>query len=401
MSNSSIVKKVLIAGGGLGGMTAALSLLKRGIDVEVFEQASELKEVGAGLHVAPNAFRVLDEIGLAQEALKTACVAAGREVRLWNTGDTWPVFDLGVKSVEQYGFPYCTMYRPDLLAILVNGVRAIKPDAIHLKSSCQSFEQDTDGVTLHHNQGTARGDVLIGADGVHSKIRQGLFGNDSPIYSGLVAWRGLIPMDRLPEKMRRLVGTNWIGPGGHVVHYPVHGGKLMNLAAISEGNGDWQEESWNIPGSVEDCLALFPGWHDDLKLLIKSIDSPYKWALMIRPPMDRWGVGRVSLLGDACHATLPFLGQGAAMAMEDGFMLARALEVESNPITALKRYENARRDRTARIVNGSAGNTKRFHNPVLAEPETARTYVDREWAPDKIAERYEWIYTYDVTKAII
>jgi salicylate hydroxylase len=148
-------------------------------------------------------------------------------------------------------------------------------------------------------------------------------------------------------------------------------------------------------------LALFPGWHDDLKLLIKSIDSPYKWALMIRPPMDRWGVGRVSLLGDACHATLPFLGQGAAMAMEDGYILAKALEVESNPITALKRYENARRDRTARIVNGSAGNTKRFHNPVLAEPETARAYVDREWAPDKIAERYEWIYTYDVTKALI
>ena len=386
--------RILISGGGIGGLTAALALLKRGFDVEVYEQAGELKEVGAGLQLSANGNRVLYELGLGEALQQLSCEAKAKEIRLWNTGDTWKLFDLGAVSVERYGFPYFTVYRPDLLALLAAAVRALKPDTIHLKSRSIGFEQDASGVTLLLEHGRARGDVLIGADGVHSNIRQGLFGADKPEFTGLMAWRGVIPMAKLPAHLHRLVGTNWVGPGGHIVHYPLRAGQLMNFVGVRE-RGDWQVESWSVRGTTEECLGDFTGWHDDIQTMIRTIDIPYKWALMHRPPLPQWSMGRVSLLGDACHSTLPFLAQGAVMAIEDGLVLARALEAADDPAEALTRYENARRARTTRMVEGANANTKRFHNPELASVEGARAYVDREWTEAKVKERYEWLFTYD------
>ena len=390
------MKKILIAGGGIGGLAAALALLKRGFDVEVYEQASELKEVGAGLQLSANANRALYELGVGDALQLLSCEASAKEVRLWSTGDTWKLFDLGAQSVARYGYPYFTVYRPDLLTVLAAGVRALKPEAIHLGARSRGFEQDADGVTLLLESGAARGAVLIGADGVHSQIRQGLFGADRPQFTGLMAWRGVIPMARLPERMRRMVGTNWVGPGGHIVHYPLRAGQLMNFVGVRE-RGDWQVESWSVAGSIDECLADFAGWHEDIQLMIRAIDVPYKWALKQRAPLPRWSVGRVSLLGDACHSTLPFLAQGAAMAIEDGFILARALKAYADAGVALQHYEAARLARTTRMVKGAAANTKRFHNPELAHVEGARAYVDGEWNEARVKERYEWLFTYDVT----
>jgi salicylate hydroxylase len=391
------MQKILIAGGGIGGLAAALALLQRGFDVEVYEQARELKEVGAGLQLSANGNRALYELGVGEVVRLLSCEATGKEVRLWSTGDTWKLFDLGSVSVERYGYPYFTVYRPDLLAVLAAGVRALKPDAIHLGARVQGCEDSGDGVLLRMQHGEARGDALIGADGVHSNLRQALFGADAPEFTGLMAWRGVIPIERLPERMRRMVGTNWVGPGGHVVHYPLRGGSLMNFVGIRERD-DWQVESWSVAGAVDECLADFHGWHDDVQLMIRAIDVPYKWALMHRAPLPRWSVGRVSLLGDACHSTLPFLAQGAVMAIEDGFVLARALEAHADVAIALRHYEEARRARTTRMVEGAAANTKRFHNPELAHVEGARAYVEREWNEERVKERYEWLFTYDVTR---
>lgn len=393
--------RVLIAGGGIGGLAAALALLQRGIDVDVYEQAPELREVGAGVQLSANGVRVLHELDVDRPLSALACEAAGKEVRLWNSGQTWKLFDLGAESVERYGFPYYLVYRPDLLAVLADGVRRAKPDAIHLNARCTDFEQSTRGITLRYDGGEAQGDALIGADGVHSCIRQVLFGDDRPNFTGLVSWRGTIPMEKLPTHMRRRVGTNWIGPGAHVVHYPVHRGEYMNFNGIIERD-DWRIESWTARGTREECRTDFQGWHEDVHRMIDNIAVPYKWALMGRAPLERWGIGRVSLLGDACHPTLPMLAQGAVMALEDGFVLARALAAAGPDLEqGLARYQNARKERAEKIVQGSAENARRFQNRALAEPAGAQEYVDREWSEERVKQRYEWLFTYDVTAVAV
>ena len=392
--------RVIIAGGGIGGLTAALALLRMGCEVEVCEQAPELREVGAGLQLAANGTHALYALGVGEELKALSCEAEGKEIRIWSSGETWKLFDLGKVSIERYGYPYFTVYRPDLLAVLERAVRREKPDAIRLGARCVAFEQEEQSVTLRLEDGSAlKADVLVGADGVHSCIRQGLFGADRPQFSGIVAWRGIVPMDKLPRHMVRMIGTNWVGPGGHVVHYPLRAGKVMNFVGALE-RSDWQVESWSARGTNEELAADFAGWHDDVHALIRYIPLPFKWALMVRPPMDRWTVGRVTLLGDACHSMVPFLAQGANMAIEDGYILARALTEGPGDISArLLLYENARRERTRRAVEGSANNIQRFHNKVLADPAKAREYVDREWAGQPVAERYEWLFRYDVTTA--
>jgi salicylate hydroxylase len=389
--------RILIAGAGIGGLTAALALLKRGFDVDVYEQAHELKEVGAGVQLSANGNRVLHELGLLETLKTLACNASGKEIRLWSTGQTWKLFDLGSVSVERYGFPYLTVYRPDLHRVLVDAVQREKPGAIHLNARCTGLEHSDRGVRLQLENGEQiEGDALVGADGVHSRIREALFGEDKPRFTGIIAWRGNIPMDRLPRHMARLVATNWVGPGGHVVHYPVRHGELMNFVGAVE-RSDWQVESWTARGTADECADDFRNWHDDVHQMIRHAPALYKWALLGRAPMEQWSLGRVTLLGDACHPTLPFLAQGAVMAIEDGFMLARALSSFDDPATAFVRYENARRERARKMVMGSAENAKRFHNPKLAEQAGAQEYVDREWSEERINQRYEWLFTYDAT----
>src|SRR5690349_7339638 len=388
--------RVLIAGGGIGGLTAALSCLRNGIDAEVYEQASELKEVGAGVQLAANGTRVLYALGVGDELKALSCEAQGKEIRHWQTGETWKLFDLGPASIERYGFPYFTVYRPDLLDVVARAVRSAKRDAIHLGARCAGFTQDDAGVILQLEGGApVRGDALIGADGVHSRIRQGLLGPDRPEFTGTIAWRGVVPMERLPKHMARMVGSNWVGPGGHIVHYPLRAGKVMNFVGVLE-RSDWRIESWTARGTQEELAADYRGWHDDIQSFIRAIDTPYKWALMVRAPLERWTSRRVTLLGDAAHSMLPFLAQGAVMAIEDGFVLARALG--QYPVEeALQRYESARRDRTRRTVEGSAANMHRFHNRALADPVEGKRFIDREWASQRIADRYEWLFKYDAT----
>ncbi|HEY5897781.1 MAG TPA: FAD-dependent monooxygenase [Burkholderiales bacterium] len=394
-------RRVLIAGGGLGGLTAAAALLRRGIDVEVFEQAAELKEVGAGVQLAANGTRVLHALGIGEELKALSCEAQGKEIRHWQTGERWKLFDLGPVSIERYGFPYFTVYRPDLLAVLASAVRRLKPAALHLGARCVGFTQHEGGVSVQLEKGgSVEGDALIGADGVHSGVRQALFGADRPQFTGIIAWRAIVPMGRLPRHMARLVGSNWVGPGGHVVHYPLRAGKLMNFVGALERR-DWQVESWSARGSRDELASDFRGWHEDIQAFIAAIEQPHKWALMVRAPLERWSVGRVTLLGDAAHSMLPFLAQGAVMAIEDGYVLARCLAEFPDASSALQRYERARLERTRRTVEGAAANIHRFHNQALADPAAGREFISREWASERVADRYEWLFRYDATSVEI
>lgn len=386
---------ILIAGAGIGGLTAALALLSRGFRVSVIEQARELAELGAGVQISANGAHALFSLGLEPALKQVWCEPAGKEIRLWSTGETWKLFDLGAVSRQRYGAPYFMIHRADLHRILLDAVKAKAPDAITLNARVTGFEQDADGVTVLCEDGTRiQGDALIGADGVHSRIRNVLFGEMPARFTGLLAWRGLIPMERLPERLRRQVGTNWVGPGGHVVHYPLRGGALMNFVGTAERD-DWQVESWTERGTTEELLADFVGWNEDVQTLIRNVEAPFKWAMLGREPLERWTVGRVTLLGDAAHPTLPMMAQGANMAIEDGVVLARCLDAHGDVPAALQAYQAARRDRTARLVRAANDNASRFHNPALGNAEGAARYVDTEWQEAKVKQRYDWVFEYD------
>lgn len=386
--------EVLIAGAGLGGLTAALALIQRGHRVRVFEQASQLREVGAGVQLGSNGTRILIALGLGPAMQQVVCAAASKEIRLGTTGQTWPIFDLAETSVERFGAPYWMVHRGDFHKVLLDAVRAADSGAVRPGKAVAGFEAAADTVTVRLADGEqVTGDVLIGADGVHSRVRAQMFGQGAAQFTGIMAWRGLVPMERLPVHLRRLVGANWMGVGGHVVTYPLRRGELLNFVGVVERD-DWRVESWNEPGTTEECLHDLRNWHDDVKTIIRNIDVPYKWALLGREPLDHYASGRVCVMGDAAHPTLPFLAQGANMALEDAAIIARCLDMAS-PAEALARYENARLRRTAAIVRGSSDNTKRFHNPALATPEGAAAYIEREFQADKMKQRYDWLYEYD------
>lgn len=389
------MSRILIAGAGIGGLTAALALIQRGHTVRIFEQAANLREVGAGLQLGANGTRVLIALGLRSAMERIVCEPAGKEIRLWSTGQTWKLFDLGESSVRRYGAPYWMVHRGDFHSVLRDAVHAADPDALHTGTAATGFAQDDAGITLMLASGEpVRGDALIGADGVHSAIRQHMFGVSRAQFTGIMAWRGLIPMQRLPAHLQRLVGTNWNGIGGHVVTYPLRRGEILNLVGARERD-DWQVESWTEAGTIAECLRDFEGWHEDIQCMIRAIDTPFKWALLGREPLPRFSIGHATLLGDAAHPTLPFLAQGANMAIEDGMVLARCLAEYGDIPTALRHYDAARLARTAAIVRGSTDNARRFHNPALADAAGAAAYIDREWTPEKVSDRYDWLYEYD------
>jgi salicylate hydroxylase len=386
--------RILIAGAGIGGLTAALALLQKGFDVEIHEQAAELREAGAGVQIAANGTRVLQELGLGRELLRIGTELDAKEMRLWNSGRTRNIVDLGKSSLEKYGAPYYTLHRADLHALLVDAVERIKPGAIRLNHRASGFEQDADGVVLRFENGdAARGDLLVGADGVHSRIRQGLFGPDKPKFTGCMAWRGLVDARDLPASITRTATVIWLGPAAHIVHYPVRRGEYLNFFAVVKRD-DWLIESWNERGTMEECLNDFRGWHDDALAIVRRIEIPYKWALITREPLPRWSEGRVTLMGDASHSMLPLLAQGANMAIEDAFVLARCLDKHGDDFdSGLKSYEKARIERTTQMVNSSGEQANKITNAALADPDLAEEDLEREWEKKRFS--YDWAYRYN------
>lgn len=391
-----MTKHVAIIGAGIGGLAAGLALLRRGIDVDLYEQAPELGEVGAGVQVTPNGSRVLLELGLEAELERHGTRTRGKDNYLWNTGQKSAFMKLGEHSNEHYGAPYLTFHRADLHSLLLRALMQEKPDAVHLNRKFESCVPSGDGVRVRFADGSEiSAPLMIGADGIHSRVRQTLFGADQPVFTGCMAWRGLIPAAGIRDVINLEGGSMWLGPTAHIVTYPVRQGELLNFIGMVDRD-HWEVESWTQAGTTEECLVDFEGWHPHVLQMVRHIAVPYKWALRVREPLDRWSVGRVSLLGDACHSTLPFLSQGANMALEDALVLARCLEHDAdNPVQALQRYEALRRARTARITRSSAEQLQRVHNPSLADPAYAQEYIAREWDGARVEDRYRWIYGYD------
>ena len=269
------------------------------------------------------------------------------------------------------------MHRGDLQAVLVDAIRAARPDAIVLGKRLASLTQDETGVDVVFHDGTRlRGTLAVGADGIHSSgARDACSARTRRQFAGIVAWRGLVPMHELPPQISRTAAVNWLGPNGHALHYPVRRGELMNIVAFGE-RSDWQVESWTARGTHDEIANDFRGWHADLHEMLSRIAEPFKWALMLRPAMPRWSVGRVTLIGDACHPTLPFLGQGAVMAIEDAYVLAGCIaKHDGDPAAVFGAYETERRARTAAVVRAFGIDARQGDRPRVRATPTPRPRI--------------------------
>jgi len=394
--------RIAVIGAGIGGLAAALALLRRGLNVEVYEQAPQLGEVGAGIQISSNGTRVLYALGLEEALRRVQVLPSRRQIRHWSTGETWDWFELGAVSAKRYGTPHVMLHRADLHALLAEAVGRLKPDAVHLARRCIGLTQSDRQVEIRFETGEAASAAyVIGADGIHSRVRECLFGPDRPQFTGVVAWRAVVPMEKLPSRLAQMVGTNWLGPRGHVLHYPVRRGELMNYISLVERD-DWQIESWTVAGTRSELANDYRDWHADVHAIIANIETPYKWALMVREPMPQWSQGRITLLGDACHPTLPFLGQGGVMALEDGYVVAACLQrYFTDPVKAFGRYEELRKERSAAVVRAAHENRKQVFSPALADKDAIAVSVAREWQQVRLRERFEWLYAYDATAAAI
>jgi salicylate hydroxylase len=387
-----VTRRILIAGAGIGGLAAAASLLKAGHEVSVFEQAPELAEVGAGIQMSANAMHVLNHLGLGPAIAQIAVRPQAYVFKLFDTGEVIQRFALSEEHERLHGAPYTQMHRADLHDLLAAKVRELEPDAVRLNHRVVSFREDDDGVELQFADGKrARGDLLIGADGLKSVVRQQIAGNVPATYTGDAAWRITLPAGRVPRGLVDEVMSVWMGPGGHFIAYYIRaGGALLNFVGLIETD-QVSEESWTAKFPWTKFKSDFAGWHDDVQTLIDAADRDqcYRWSLHNRPPVRNWSTKRATILGDAAHATLPYLAQGAAMAIEDGAVLARALQQENDIAAGLDLYQRNRVDRTARIVEISTQNRRLFHLPT-------QDAIRAEFSQRNEGEsRNRWLYSYN------
>jgi salicylate hydroxylase len=386
---------ISIVGGGLGGLVAALALLQRGFQVTVFEQAHELVEIGAGIQLAPNAMKVLVALGLEREVLQVAFEPDAHVVRNWKTGVATAETPMKSAYRGKFGAGYYTFHRADLHSVLVN---ALPAGVIRLNARCLGVSQEGDAAVLRFADGsTHRSDIVVGADGIHSVIRESLFGAQAPRFTGVVCWRGLVPASSLPAGVVSSDMSAWFGPHSTIVTYYVRGGELVNWAAFFEQ--DWRQESWRIEGDKREVLDTYRAWHPSINQLVEKTDKLYKWAVFDRDPLPQWTKGRVTLLGDAAHPMLPYLAQGACMAVEDGFALTNALEKYPSAEQALQVYESERRPRTAKVQLTSRARARVNHleSPLAGFKRDLGYAIKKFLNPAKHTYGIDWIYDHDVT----
>jgi salicylate hydroxylase len=383
--------KIVIAGAGIGGLTAGACLLQAGHDVTIFEQAAELSEVGAGLQLSANATHVLHHLGLGP-ALAEVGVRPGAYVfRLHDTGEEIQRFALSDEHEKLHGAPYYQVHRADVHGLLAARVLELNHAAIRLNCRVVGFQEGSDGVKLRLADGTiVQGDLLVGADGLKSVICQQIVGNVPATYTGDAAWRITVPVECLPRDFMEQVMMVWMGPGRHVVAYYLRAGALLNFVGLVETD-EVSEESWTAKFPWERFKADFAGWHADVQTIIDAADREgcYRWSLHSRPAIRNWSTPRVTLLGDAVHPTLPYLAQGACMAIEDGAVLTRALDQADSIPEALQLYQRNRIDRALRIINQSSAKRTLFH--LRTVDEIRASFAKR----DEGADRNAWLYSYN------
>jgi len=391
-------RTVIIAGAGIGGLTTALALAQRGFEITVLEAADRLEEVGAGLQLSPNAARVLIALGIAERLKPHVVVPEHLVVRNARSGRLLAQGPLGASSAQRYGAPYWVIHRSDLQAALCEAVTATPGITCRLGSKVEEVAAEPDGVVvsaLHQTQPfAARAQTLIAADGLWSALRQQLGHRSAPRPAGQTAWRALIPVEAAPKNVTLPAVNLWLGVDAHLVHYPVKAGRMINVVAIVDD--DWREPGWSTPGAPNELLERFSAeqWHASARDLLAASERWQKWALFDCPPLASWGTtwgnGRVTLLGDAAHPMLPYLAQGAAMAIEDAAVISACLDRNPDVPAALRNYEASRLPRTARVQRDASRNSAVYH---MGGPAAVlRSLALMAMGGERLISRYDWLY---------
>ncbi|ETI59124.1 FAD-dependent monooxygenase [Marinomonas profundimaris] len=395
----SQVNRVVIAGAGIGGLSAALALAKQGVQAVVCEQASHLGEVGAGLQMSPNALKVLRKLGLESALRPFVFVPEHATIRDFKSGEYYLKVPLGEQAISRYDAPYWHVHRADLHHVLVEACLAEGVELV-LNATVTHYVENAalDQVSVCLEDGrTFESDVLIGADGIRSKIREQMLGPESPTFMGQVAWRGVVPVSDLKMTIKPDACV-WAGPGRHFVSYYLRGGEYVNFVAVEERN-DWRSESWREEGDIDALRQAFSGWHPEVSGILASAQSTFLWALNGRDSLAIWHKGRAVLLGDACHPMLPFMAQGAAMAIEDAYILAQCLS-NGTVADALIKYEDVRKPRTTNIQKMSKANAGLYHmqGGVFGKMKLKALQAASRLAPHVIQTKLDSVYGYDATK---
>jgi salicylate hydroxylase len=393
-------RTVIIAGAGIGGLTAALTIARHGYRVDLLEQAERLEETGAGIQLSPNASRVLIALGLRERL--ASHVAAPEELTVANarTGRVLARAPLGAAAEQRYGAPYWIIHRGDLQSALLEAVQANPDIVLRLGSRVDDFAVHSNGITVaaHSRRETVEehGLALVGADGLWSRLRGRLGHGEALRFAGHTAWRALVPAEAVVCELSIPTVNLWFGRGGHVVYYPVKGGRMINVVAIMRD--DWREPGWSAPGERTEILARFQAraWRGPPREILGAADRWLKWALFDAAPLSHWGRGPVTLLGDAAHPMLPYLAQGAAMAIEDAAELGQCMAHASrDPAGAMRLYERRRLARTAQTQREARRNGAIYHMSGAAG--FMRTLAVAAMGGKRLISRYDWLYGWTPT----
>ena len=378
-------KKILIAGGGIGGLVAALAFEARGCEVVVCERTTAAPlDRSAGIQLSPNAMKVLRALGLGSKAVKRGFLPQSLEMRLGRSGRRIFKIPLGASAEARWGAPYLHIHRGELIDLLTDNLQA----DLRLGAEVQKYQNTDNNINVTLADGsTLEGNLLVGADGIHSAVRAQMLGEDKPHFTNTLAWRATVPTAELGDLAPPPTACVWVGAGRHAVTYLLRGGKLANFVGVVESKKA-PPESWVTEGTRADVLEDFDGWHPTLTTLIARAEQHFQWALYDRAPLPRWHDGRAVLLGDAAHPALPFMAQGAAMALEDAAVLARLVDTEES----LAAFYAARIKRTAAIQRGSRARMKTYHRRhALAD---APLWVVGKFAPNLLLKAQDWLYKY-------